>query len=84
MLRRGKYTEAQNFAATFNLDPEIVYKEQIKGLISKLNVWQSETKGMQETFEEFIDYLNKIKVYNNINNNQYFLNNLITNMKIIF
>jgi len=64
MLRRGKYDEAQNFAAAFNLDSEIVYKEQVKGLISKLNVWQPESKGVQETFEEFVDYLNKIKVYN--------------------
>lgn len=63
MLRRGKYDEAQHFAATFNLDPEIVYKEQVKGLISKLNVLQPESKGIQKTFEEFMDYLNKIKVY---------------------
>lgn len=64
MLRRGKYEEAQNFAATFNLDPETVYKEQVKGLLSKLNVWQSGVKGIDEIFNQMIDYLNKIKVLN--------------------
>lgn len=63
MLRRGKYDEAQNFAATFNLDPEMVYKEQVKGLMSKLDVWQLDTKGIQKSFDEMIDYLNKIKVH---------------------
>lgn len=62
MLRRGKYDEALNFAAVFNLDPEMVYKEQVKGLMKKLDVWQPENKGLQETFEEILDYLNKIKV----------------------
>lgn len=64
MLRRGKYDEALNFAATFNLDPETVYKEQVKRLMSKLDVWQSGTKGIEDTFEKMIDYLNKIKVFN--------------------
>lgn len=62
MLRRGKYDEARNFAAAFNLDPETVYKEQVKGLMGKLDVWQSGTDDLQKTFEEMIDYLNKIKV----------------------
>ncbi|XP_050522143.1 uncharacterized protein LOC126894881 isoform X2 [Daktulosphaira vitifoliae] len=61
MLRRGKYEEARNFAATFNLDPEMVYKEQVKGLMGKLDVWQSGSNGMHECFNEMIDYLNKIK-----------------------
>lgn len=64
MLRRGKFDEAQNFATAFNLDPETVYKEQVKGLMSKLNIWQPGTKSMQKTFEEIIDYLDKIKVLN--------------------
>lgn len=63
MLRRGKYDEALNFASVFNLDPEMVYKEQVKGLMKKLDVWQSGTKGLQEIFEEMLDYLNKIQVY---------------------
>lgn len=67
MLRRGKYDEAQTFAMAFNLDPETVYKEQVKGLIGKLDVWQPGTHGIQETFEEMIEYLNKIKV--NLKNN---------------
>jgi kinetochore-associated protein 1 len=62
MLRRGKYDEARNFAAAFNLDPETVYKEQVKGLMGKLDVWQSGTDDLQKTFEEMINYLNKIKV----------------------
>ncbi|XP_060837150.1 uncharacterized protein LOC132919505 isoform X1 [Rhopalosiphum padi] len=61
MLRRGKYDEARNFAAAFNLDPETVYKEQVKGLMGKLDVWQPGNKGIQETFDEMMDYLNKIK-----------------------
>lgn len=63
MLRRGKYDEARNFAAAFNLDPEMVYKEQVKGLMSKLDAWQTDSKDIQKIFEEMIDYLNKIKVY---------------------
>lgn len=63
MLRRGKYDEAQNFASAFNLDPETVYKEQVKGLMGKLNVWQPGTKSIHEIFKEIMDYLNKIKVY---------------------
>lgn len=63
MLRRGKYDEARNFAAAFNLDPEMVYKEQVKGLMSKLDVWQTDSIDIQKTFEEMIDYLDKIKVY---------------------
>lgn len=63
MLRRGKYDEALNFAVTFNLDPETVYKEKVKRLVGKLDVWQSGIKGIEDTFEEVIDYLNKIKVY---------------------
>lgn len=62
MLRRGKYDEARDFAAAFNLDPETVYKEQVKGLMGKLDVWQPGTKGIQETFDLMMDYLNKIKV----------------------
>lgn len=62
MLRRGKFDEARNFAAAFNLDPEMVYKEQVKGLMSKLDVWQPGKKSIQEIFEEMMDYLNKIKV----------------------
>lgn len=62
MLRRGKYDDARNFAEVFNLDPQMVYKEQVKGLMGKLDVWQPETKGIQETFVEMIDYLDKIKV----------------------
>lgn len=62
MLRRGKFDEAQTFAATFNLDPETVYKEQVRGLMGKLIVWQPGTKSILETFDELIDYLNKIKV----------------------
>jgi len=46
MLRRGKYDEAQNFAATFNLDPETVYKEQVKALMGKFNVWQPGTNNI--------------------------------------
>ncbi|XP_050441522.1 uncharacterized protein LOC126846278 [Adelges cooleyi] len=61
MLRRGKYDEARNFAAAFNLDPEMVYKEQVKGLMSKLDVWHPEKEGMHEVFNEMIEYLNKIK-----------------------
>lgn len=64
MLRRGKYDEARNFAAAFNLDPEMVYKEQVKGLMSKLDVWQTNSNDIQKTFEEMINYLDKIKVYN--------------------
>lgn len=62
MLRRGKFDEARNFAAAFNLDPEMVYKEQVKGLMGKLDVWQPGKKSMQEIFEEMMDYLDKIKV----------------------
>jgi len=62
MLRRGKFDEAQTFAAAFNLDPETIYKEQVKGLMGKLSVWQPGTKSILETFDELIDYLNKIKV----------------------
>lgn len=72
MLRRGKFDEARNFAAAFNLDPEMVYKEQVKGVMSKLDVWQAGTKSIQELFEEMMDYLNKIKV----NKSNYFLNSL--------
>lgn len=64
MLRRGKYDEARNFAAAFNLDPEMVYKEQVKGLMSKLDVWQTDSNDIQKTFEEMINYLDKIKVCN--------------------
>lgn len=63
MLRRGKYDEARNFAAAFNLDPEMVYKEQVKGLMGKLDIWQTDSKDIQKSFEEMIDYLDKIKVY---------------------
>lgn len=77
MLRRGKFDEAQNFAAAFNLDPETVYKEIIKGLMSKLHVWQPGTKCMQKTFEEIIDYLDKIKVLN-------YLKIILVTLKFIF
>lgn len=62
MLRRGKFDEAQTFAVAFNLDPETVYKEQVKGLMGKLSVWQPGTESILETFDELINYLNKIKV----------------------
>lgn len=62
MLRRGKFEEARNFAAAFNLDPEMVYKEQVKGLMGKLDIWQPGTKNIQEIFDEMVDYLDKIKV----------------------
>ncbi|VVC25678.1 Hypothetical protein CINCED_3A000948 [Cinara cedri] len=63
MLRRGKYDEARNFAAVFNLDPQMVYKEQVKGLMGKLDIWQPGTKGIEEIFDEMINYLDKIKDY---------------------
>ncbi|XP_065204006.1 kinetochore-associated protein 1 [Planococcus citri] len=61
ILRRGKFEEAEEFARSFNLDIEIVYKAHLKTLSNDIQPWSSGKVSLEESSAKFKDLLKKVK-----------------------
>lgn len=62
MLRRGKFEEAEEFARSFSLDVEIVYKAHLQTLSNDIQPWSTGKTSLEESSNKFKSLLHKIKV----------------------
>ncbi|XP_075219832.1 kinetochore component rough deal [Lycorma delicatula] len=58
LLRKGRFVEAERFANFFNLDVELIYKENVNRMLSTLQPW---TKVEPSPLEDLFEVMDKIK-----------------------
>lgn len=62
ILRRGKFEEAEQFAKSFNLDIELVYKAHLRALSSDIQPWSNCQVPLEESGLKLKNLLSQVKV----------------------